>query len=495
MTQSTRELTKFYRGPTLKIMLLGSFLIFLIGVSGIIGFAAAKKGQKSESDYFLATQSVSPYTLAFSNAATKFSGFMFVGFMGAAYAQGTMVIWLGLGLTIGYCMVYAFAVKRLQEINTGGWALSIGELTTFWNGENRVWLRRFIGLLTLLFLSIYAAAQLKAGGKALQVALDQPLYVGVLLSVVIIVFYCWSGGIRASIWTDTAQIIIMTFGMLLILVAAIVHEGGIGQLFTSFMATAPPGSNEVALIPQNLSIGGTPGWTFFFVGMMGLGACAIGQPHVVIRPMALQTPEDAKKFIIANYIFDVCFVALTIAVGLSTRVILREAQSFDPELSLFLSAAKMLPPVAVGLVLAAVFSSTLSTADSQIISCSATLMRDFPDPPKTSLTPAKIGTLAIALVATIIALFAQDNVLSLVTFAYSGLGASIGSILILRFFNSKISEWGAILVGFAGGATVVVWKICNLNVYFSEALPGFAAAFGVYFLLRLLTLFTRKQGR
>ena len=121
-----------------------------------------------------------------------------------------MVIWLGLGLLLGHVLVYALTVSRLQSMNSSGWALSIGELLTFWNGENRVLLRRFIGLLTLFFLSFYAAAQLKAGGMALEVALGQPLYVGILLSTAIILFYCWSGGIRASIWTDSAQIIMMT---------------------------------------------------------------------------------------------------------------------------------------------------------------------------------------------------------------------------------------------------------------------------------------------
>ncbi len=107
-------------------------------------------------------------------------------------------------LLLGHFLVYALTVYHLQYMNSSGWALSIGELLTFWNGENRVLLRRFIGLLTLFFLSFYAAAQLKAGGMALEVALGQPLYVGILLSTAIILFYCWSGGIRASIWTDSS---------------------------------------------------------------------------------------------------------------------------------------------------------------------------------------------------------------------------------------------------------------------------------------------------
>lgn len=474
-------------------MVFASFVFFLLGISSVIGFLASRKSQKSEADYFLAGQNVSPYTLAFSSCASKYSGFFFAGFMGAAYTSGTLVIWLAMGLLLGHFLTYGFIVSRIQHINSGGWALSIAELISFWHGENRVWLRRLIGLLTLFFLSFYAAAQLKAGGKALGVALGQPLYVGVFLSTVIILFYCWSGGIRASIWTDVAQIIAMTLSMLLILVITVIREGGIINLFNSFIATAP-GTDQVALIPQNLSIGGMPGWLLFFLGSLAFGVCTIGQPHIIIRAMAIQKPEDTKKFIFTNYILETIFVVISIMVGLSTRVILKDASSFDAELSLFLSAMQMLPGVLVGFILAGAFSSTLSTADSQILSCSASLMRDFPEPPNESLIMAKVGTVGIALLATIIALFGGGTIFSLVIFAFSGLGASIGSVLVLRLFNCSISEWGAIAVALTGGGTVVVWRLLELRDYIHESFPGFVMAFLVYLIIRGLTkVFAEKH--
>ena len=469
--------------------MLFSFLFFFLGITCLVGFLAARESRKSEEDYFLASQSVSPYTLAFSGNASKFSGFIFSGFMGVAYLDGTAVIWLGLGLLLGDFLVYFLAVYRLQKMNVGGWALSIAELITFWNGENRVWLRRLIGFLTLFFLSFYAAAQLKAGGKALEVALGQPFYVGILLSTVVILFYCWSGGIRASIWTDSAQIIMMTLSLLLILVIAVDREGGIANMLASFIATAP-GTDQVALIPQNLSVGGYSGWMLFCVGSIGFGMSILGQPHILIRAMALKSPQDTTRFILTSYTFEVLFTLLFTAVGLSTRVILQDVGLFDAELALFLSAKEMLPPLAVGFVLAGVFSSTLSTADSQILSCSASLLRDLPEPPKQSLFLAKSGTVSMALLATVIALFGEQDILSLIAFAYSGLGASIGSVLVLRLLNDSISEWGAILVSLAGGTTVVVWHVLDFSAYINESLPGFIAAFLVYCILKLV--FSRR---
>ena len=74
---------------------------------------AARKSKRSEGDYFLASQDVSPYVLALSGSASKFSGFMFAGFMGAAYGGGTMVIWLALGLAVGAFVAYWLTIFRL----------------------------------------------------------------------------------------------------------------------------------------------------------------------------------------------------------------------------------------------------------------------------------------------------------------------------------------------------------------------------------------------
>lgn len=463
-------------------MELISFTLFFFVIILIIGFLAIRQSQKTKTDYFLANQNVSPYMLALSSNASKFSGFIFAGFMGVAYLDGTKALWLTFGLFVGSLLSIAYAIWHLGRMNANGWALSLGELiTTSWLGQNYMTLRKIIGLFTIFFLSIYGAAQLRAGGKVLEVALEQPVYVGILLCTSAILFYSWSGGIRASIWTDALQFCVMTFSLLLILTVALIKEGGPVSLFNSFLAT---GSDDVRWIPQSLSIGGYPGWLLFCIGSIGFGASGIGQPHVLVRGMICKD-RDLKTFIILNYLFEGLFLVLCLLVGLSTRVILKDVSGFDQELALFLSAKELLHPVAVGFILAGILSATLSTADSQILCCSGAFMRDLPRRPKDSVSHAKLGTLSFALLATLIALFAPGNIFSLVSFAYAGLGTSIGSVLILRFLNAPITEWGAILVALSGGMAVVLWCALGLNTYLYEGVFGFTMAFLTYHLLIL----------
>ena len=472
-----------------KVMILGTFLLCVFTVNGLIGLLASRKSQKSEQDYYLAQEGISPYMLALSASASKYSGFMFAGFMGLAYSSGTAALWLGFGLLSAHFLSYALVVTRIQKMNKKVKSLSVGELISSWNGEKHLYLRRLIGLISLFFLCIYAAAQLKAAGKALEVALETPAYVGILLSSALIIFYCWSGGIRASIWTDSAQIVIMVSSIFLILLVSMINEGGVGAFFESFMASAPPGSDETKIFPQNLSVGGVPGLALYILGAISYGMGSLGQPHILIRPMALKNPKDTKKFLITSYATETVIIVLFSLAGLATRIILADTAEFDPELSLFLSSLKVLPPIAVGFVLAGAFSSTMSTADSQVLSCSSTLLRDFSDPPMDSLPLAKLATIAITITATLIALFARGSIFSLVVFAFSGMGASIGSILILKVLKANISERESILITLTGVTTVIVWKSMDLSTYINESAPGFIAAFSLYFLLRFIKKF------
>ena len=108
-------------------------------------------------------------------------------------------------------------------------------------------------------------------------------------------------------------------------------------------------------------------------------------------------------------------------------------------------------------------------------------MRDMPEPPSASLWGAKIGTLSVTAAAALLALFAGDNIFTLVIFAYTGLGVSIGGLIILRIANANISEIGAIATSAAGFLTVVAWDKLGLGDYAAASLPGFGMFFLTFF--------------
>ena len=93
--------------------------------------------------------------------------------------------------------------------------------------------------MTLVIMGVYAAAQLNAGSKALHALFGWPYQTGAVIGALIVVAYCFAGGIRASIWTDVMQSIIMYAAMLLLAVMTLIACGGLAEMWASLERIDP----------------------------------------------------------------------------------------------------------------------------------------------------------------------------------------------------------------------------------------------------------------
>jgi len=177
-----------------------------------------------------------------------------------------------------------------------------------------------------------------------------------------------------------------------------------------------------------------------------------------------------------------------IVVGLYCRALIPDLASREiaagldepTELALPIMAMELLPDVFVGITLAGLFAAIVSTADSQIIVCSGSLTHDvFPQWEK-SYTASKIGTLTVTTLALSIALFAPEGVFGLVLIAWSAMGASLGSILILSLFGYRPPQAVALIMMAVAIVVVVFWQVTNLDEHVLEMFPAMVAAFAVY---------------
>ncbi|MBC6424782.1 MAG: hypothetical protein GDA38_27470 [Hormoscilla sp. SP12CHS1] len=254
------------------------------------------------------------------------------------------------------------------------------------------------GIITIAFLGAYAAAQLVAGSKALNVIFGWNYYFGIVLGAFIVVIYCFSGGIRASIWTDAAQGILMVGSLLLLSVVAVASCGGPVSLSQKLGVIDPA---LVNLNPPSLAWGVLP----FAIGWLANGLGVVGQPHIMVRAMAIDSEDNIN---LANNLKSICFGVNSLAattIGLTGRVLMPELMSGgDPEVALPYLALKLLPVGLVGVMLAGLFAGTISTADSQILSCSATLGRDIFYATANSYTLAKLWTLLVTILVVAIAI-------------------------------------------------------------------------------------------
>jgi len=458
----------------ITISFLLSLAIFLI-----IGMSSLLKSRNTQEDYLVAGKSIPAWLAGLSAVATNNSGFMFIGMIGLTYATGLSSIWLMIGWVVGDLLASFYILRPLHAASRSKKIHSYGGLLSHWNGDNNFHLRRLIGVLTVMFLSIYAAAQLKAGSKATEVLMDWEPSWGILIGAIIVLLYSAAGGLRASIWTDAAQSLVMLIGMAMLIVGGFELAGGWDA---ALIKMANVNVHYLAWFPDT----DTLGIFLFILGWLFGGIAVFGQPHIVVRFICLDNAKDINRMRCYYYGWFTLFYGATIAVGLLSRIAFPEQAGFDAELALPTMAMRVLPEPLVGLVLAALFAATLSTADSLILSCSASVTRDFTKRPGMlhSLWAAKLTTASVLSIAVIIALTGAESVFALVLDAWGLLGSAFTPLVLLLALGKRVHQTLAISMIVIGVASFLLWQQLGFEGLIYTVAPGILAGLLTYFVGR-----------
>ena len=458
-----------------------SFLFFMSIFAGI-GLASIRVKKDTTDDYLVAGRGVRPSLAALSAVSTWNSGYMFIGFIGFTYTMGYPVAFLALMSTIGQFVAWMWLYKFIQKEGKERGVRSLSSLVAAKAGAPEA---KLAGVLSVLFLSIYAAAQLTSGGKALFVMMGWPEIIGILIGFVLVVAYCYAGGIRASIWTDAAQSCVMIVGSTILCWISLQEVGGFSGLQDGLNQQNPSLTN---FLPPNLMFGLTLWTAAFFLG----GLSVAGQPQVVSRVMTLGDDKDRKEAMIWFFVWQTPFIILMLIIGLASRVLFT-GSDFDAELGLPMMAMETMPAIGVGMILASIFAATMSTADSQVLACTAAITDDIkPEWNQDHKTTKKV-TIAVAAFATLISVAGLyvpggDSVFQLVVFAVYGLGGVFVPLLIIRWAGYKPDTKHSISMMVAAFSGVFIWTLLGFDgadgVF--PSVPGMGAAFLTHFAMNYI---------
>ena len=465
-----------------QIWIAVTFIAFLL-LFIIVGIYSATRKADTTTDYLLASRNINPWLTALSAMATGQSGFLFIGQVGFAYKIGISSLWLTIGWAIGDYLAWWLIFKSLRTLSEEKRCDTVSGFLGQ-NIKGGRWIVIVSAVITIAFLGTYAAAQLVAGSKALNALFGWNYNLGVIIGAIIVVIYCFSGGIRASIWTDAVQAIVMISSLLLLLVVAIIAGGGITEIWNSLTQIDPA---LVNFNPPNLQWGLLP----FVIGWMVAGFGVVGQPHILVRGMALDSANNMGFTRNFKLICGLTNSIAAISLGLIGRVLLPDLiTSGDVELALPYLALELLPAVLVGLMLAGLFAATISTADSQILSCSTALTQDLFPAAANSYKLAKIGTLTVTAIILGIALIGNNNVFALVTFSWSALASGLGPLLVIRVLEKPVSTPVALTMMLTGIIAALTWNLgLQLSSVIYEVFPGMSMGFIVYGITNVLSNF------
>jgi sodium/proline symporter len=209
----------------------------------------------------------------------------------------------------------------------------------------------------------------------------------------------------------------------------------------------------LAGVPGSLTRDATgPAAVGFVLGLLGIGLGYPGQPHVANRYLALR---DHASVLTARRIAMAWAVLLyggMLLAGWSARVLVPGLA--DHEASFIALTTAILPPVLAGVMIAAVLSAVMSTADSQLLVAASSVAHDLPwrAAPDRMLSRSRAVVIVLSVVAMGTALAAPADIFSNVLFAWSAMGAAFGPLLLVQVLAGPVSfpaRRAAMLAGFS----------------------------------------------
>ncbi len=456
--------------PSLRIVWVTIFVYFIALFS--IG-AWAKRRTHDDDSYFIGGRNLGAGVASLSYAATAMSAWSILGVSGIAFSQGISAIWLIPGTLIGTALVWFWLGRRLNQAAHGNrWVTLTDLIAEGVEGRQRVRLISLSALVVSISFIFYVAAQFQGAAGAFSNIMEVDQLPALLFGSGIVLVYTLIGGFWAVSLTDALQAVLMLVAAVLLSLFALEAVGGLDGL-----------SQELASVAttEQLSLtGGRQGMLAlgFLLGLLGIGFGPIGQPHLLNRIMAIRDTKLLHRAGMIALTWQVVVLGSMFLLGLCGHILLEKTSVTDAEQVFFLLTDHLLPSVFAGVLIAAVMSAIMSTADSQLLVAASALSHDLMH--SGSLAVSRLFVLFIGVLAVVIAYELPDAIFSRVLFAWNALGAAFGPVVIARLLRWKVSPtaiiW-AVATGF--GLTVILHLAPNTPGDVAERCIPFVTALAI----------------
>ncbi len=512
-----------------RIQILIAMICYMAVVIAI-GLIYAKRANKSSENYFLGGRSLGPWVTAMSAEASDMSGWLLMGLPGVAYWCGLAdAFWTAAGLAVGTYINWLIVSKRLRRYSIrANNSITLPEFFSNRFRENKKVICTIAALFILIFFTVYASSCFVTCGKLFSTLFGASYVPMMIIGAVFVLVYTILGGFLAESASDFMQGIVMFIALIVIVAISTIKAGGFGAIvenaqqipgFLEFFGLASPAVDEAGTqivaqsgLPQ-FAAEAAPYGILSVCSMMAWGLGYFGMPQVLLRFMAIRKESELKMSRRIAMIWVVISLAVAVFIGIAGRVIAMNNPAALIDVHLTKSSAEnifitlstsFLPPLLAGFVMAGILAATISSSDSYLLIAASAFAKNVYQgvvkknaTDKQVMTMSRITLLVIAAIAMLIALDENSIIFEIVSFAWSGFGATFGPLMLFSLFWKRTNRAGAIAGMVSGAAMVFIWKlgISRLGGAFAiyELLPAFIFSCIVIVVVSLLTAPPSKE--
>lgn len=471
---------------------LSIFVLYLIAMLGVGVFFLNKN--KSKDDYYVGGRNLSAGHVGLSVVATDVGGGFSIGLGGLGFVMGLSGSWMLFTGLLGAWLSAVFLIPKIYPLAREHSFLSFPEVLAFKYNKK---VALIAGVISLIGYIGFTSSQILAGAKLASATFPSiGIRDAVLIMGVIAVVYTVVGGIKAVIYTDTVQWIILMAGLILIGIPIGYYKlGG----WEAIQHTIP--SNFLSL--ANVSFSDLFNWLITIVPIWFVGMT------LYQRIYACKDEKTAKRAWRIAGLFEWPVMAfMGVILGLFARIAFEQGMftslgysptsEMDAELGLPLFLSTILPVGLMGLMMSAYFSAIMSTADSCLMAASGNFVTDILGTLKKKSTfneirLSQITTLVIGVLAILLATLMQ-SVLELMLYSYafmvSGLFVPVLGMLILK----KPSPIAALFAMVTGGVTTLSLILLHIKLPYGLDANFFGITLSALTFILLQNL-TKKGGK
>lgn len=464
---------------------LSIFVVYVVLMLGV-GFFFYRKNEGAE-DYYVGGRNIGPMHIGLSVVATDVGGGFSIGLGGLGFAIGLSGSWMLFTGLIGAYLSAIFLIPRVKNLSDLKSFTTFPEiLGYFFNRRVAFW----AGIISAIGYLGFTSSQILAGAKLASATFPSlDMQAALWIMGVLIVVYTVLGGLKAVIFTDTIQWIILLAGLLFVgLPIAYFAVGGMEGI----RAALPDSFFSMT----NLTWQKCVYWVVTIVPIWFVGMT------LYQRIFASRSEKEAKKAWFIAGLFEWPVMAfLGIALGLLARVAAEQGAftylgepdvaGMDSELGLPFLLRTVLPTGMMGIMMAAYFSAIMSTADSCLMAASGNITQDILGQlglvqlrTKKELRVSQISTLLIGTVALLLASLMQ-NVLEMMLYSYAFMVSGLFIPVIGGLFIKRKNSVAALAAMLIGGSTTLVLILAKipLPLELDANLFGVTASLVTYLIL------------
>ncbi len=433
------------------------------------------KKQENKGDYFLGGRSFGWFSLSLSVMATQLSAISFISapaFVGMRVGGGMQ--WLSYEFAVPLAMIF-LATFLIPTLYKSGVVSIYESLEQRFNPSTRL-------LLSLVFQvsrAFATAVMIYAVALILASVLEIPMYQTIIMIGVITIIYSYQGGMKAVVYGDMIQMIILFGGILLCLFFALDFIGG----WDSFLAKV---DTERLQAVDFQSLGFSKDESFGFLPMV-LGGFFLYASYYgtdqsqAQRLLSASSVATVKKTLLYNGLLrfpitlSYCIMGLIVgAFAYNTPEFIAQIPSDKPDLMMPIFIRDYLPHGVIGILIVAILSAAMSSLSSTINSLSAVTTEDFLTrgkqiPPAQYVRYSKLTALFWGVVCIVIAFFAGD-IASTVIEAINKIGSVFYGPILATFLAAvrfkRIHSTGMNIGLVAGvGVNVFLWLVVGENIF------------------------------